>query len=531
MSVGQAINRKRSGSIWQPLRIPLFRNLLLANLVSDIGTFMQNVGAAWLMVSFKVGPAYVALTQTAAALPFFLLAPIAGPVGDIVDRRKLVLSTELWMLIAAIAIAVLAIGHAMSPWVLLGLTFALSAGDAFEAPTWRAILPELVGKEELAPASALNGIEFNFARAVGPALAGLVIAVAGVSTAFVVNAISFLGVLAVIARWKRSAVARTGPRENLGGAIVAGLRYIRFSPQIKAVLVRQGASMFFASALLALLPSLAHSVSPSAIGYGILLGVFGVGAVLGAIALQPLRSLWPVEAVVSGGVAIVAAGMIAMGSVRSLAALLPIMLVTGAAWICFVSLTSAIMQTLTPDWVRARVLAMFLFVFQGSVAIGSAVFGAVAQRVGIHSALHWAGLGAAASIGLAFNFRIPNAAADLSPGIHARIPAFLEKTSAEDDSGPVLVTVEYTVLPARRAEFERLMKRYRLTRRRDGASRWEIFRDIQNGDRYFEMFLVPSWAEHLRQHERQTKSDEELDNQIRSCVTEEPTVHHLLYTG
>lgn len=531
MGVGQAIKKKPSGSIWQPLRIPIFRNLLFANLVSDIGTFMQNVGAAWLMVSFRVGPAYVALTQTAAALPFFLLAPIAGPAGDIVDRRKLVLSTEIWMLIVAIAIAVLAILHAMSPWVLLGLTFALSAGDAFESPTWRAILPELVGTEELAAASALNGLEFNFARAVGPALAGLVIAVAGVSTAFVVNAISFLGVLAVIARWKRSAVAPRGPRESLGGAIVAGLRYVRFSPQIKAVLVRQGASMFFASGLLALLPSLAHSVSPSAIGYGILLGVFGAGAVLGAIALQPLRSLWSVEVVVSGGVAIVAAGMIIMGTVRSLAALLPVMLVAGAAWICFVSLTSALMQTLTPDWVRARVLATFLFVFQGSVAIGSAVWGAVAQRVGIHSALHWAGFGAAASIALAFNFRIPNAAADLSPGIHARIPAILQKTSAQNEAGPVLVTVEYIVLPARRAEFEKLMKRYRFARRRDGASRWEMFRDIENTDRYFEVFLSPSWAEHLRQHERQTKADEEVETQIRSCVTEDPIVHHLIYSS
>jgi len=238
------------------------------------------------MVSLGVGPAYVALTQTAASLPFFFLAPVAGPIGDIVDRRKLVLFAEVWMIIAALAIAVFTIAGLMSPWLLLGLTFALSAGDAFEAPTWRAVLPELVGKDDIAAASALNGIEFNFARAVGPALAGLVIAAAGIAVAFVVNVLSFTGVLAVVATWKRPASKRTVPRENLLGAIAAEVRYIRFSPQIKAVMVRQGAAMFFASGLLALLPSLAHNVSTSATGYGILLGIFGGGAVLGAVALQ-----------------------------------------------------------------------------------------------------------------------------------------------------------------------------------------------------------------------------------------------------
>ena len=503
----------------------------MADLVSDIGTFMQNVGAAWLMVSFGVGPAYVALTQTAASLPFFLLAPVAGSVGDVVDRRKLVLLTEAWMIVAASAIALLTIGGIMTPWLLLALTFALSAGDAFEAPSWRAILPELVGQDDLAAASALNGIEFNFARAVGPALAGLVIAIAGVAVAFIVNVVSFAGVFVVIANWKRPARKTAAPREKLAGAIVAGFRYIRFSPEIKAVMVRQGASMFFASGLLALLPSLAHDVSRSAIGYGILLGLFGGGAVLGAIALQPLRSRWSVEAVVSGGVVIVGVAMIGMGSVHTLGALLPLMIAAGTAWICFVSLISALMQTLTPDWVRARVLAMFLLVFQGSVAIGSAAWGAVAQRVGVQTALHWAGLGAIASVGLALAFRLPDTTADLSPGIHWRVPAILGDLVAKNEAGPVLVTVEYTVPSQHQSQFEALMNEYRLARRRDGASRWEIFRDVEHTDRYVEVFLVRSWAEHLRQHERQTKADEELESQIRHCIVGEPTVRHLLYAS
>src|SRR6202451_1760428 len=191
-----------STGAWHPLRNPLFRNLLIADLVSDIGTFMQTVGAAWLMTTLTRSTTYVALIQTASALPFFLLALPAGSIGDIIDRRKVILSTETWMLLIATVLFVLTIACRRSPVMLLILTFALSAGDAFETPTWRAVLPELVRKEDLPAASALNGIEFNIARAIGPALAGGLIAAAGVGAAFLVNVASFAGVIFVVARWK-----------------------------------------------------------------------------------------------------------------------------------------------------------------------------------------------------------------------------------------------------------------------------------------------------------------------------------------
>ncbi len=219
-----------SAGLGRPLRVPTFRNLLIADLVSDIGTFMQSVGAAWLMVSLHAGPGYVALIQTAASLPYFLLALPAGAAGDIFDRRRLVLFTEIWMMGVALILAILTIVGLTSPWLLLALTFALSAGDAFETPTWRAVLPELVSKDDLAAASALNGIEFNLARAVGPALAGMVIAVAGVSTAFIANVISFCGVIVVVARWKRPIRKHTAPPETLTGATVAAVRYVLNSP-------------------------------------------------------------------------------------------------------------------------------------------------------------------------------------------------------------------------------------------------------------------------------------------------------------
>src|ERR1700677_5186454 len=227
-----------SPNLWRPLRVTVFRNLLVADLISDAGAFMQNVGAAWLMVSLGAGPIYVALTQTAASLPYFLLALPAGSAGDIVDRRKLILFTESWMMGVALILAILTIAGVMTPWILLALTFALSAGDAFETPSWRAVLPELVPKDELANASALNGIEFNLARAVGPALAGLIIAATGVVTAFLVNFVSFFGVIVVVARWKRPVRKRTTPPESLPGATVAAIRYVRYSPDILTVVVR-----------------------------------------------------------------------------------------------------------------------------------------------------------------------------------------------------------------------------------------------------------------------------------------------------
>jgi MFS family permease len=513
---------------WRPLRTPIFRNLLLADVLSDIGTFMQTVGAAWLMVSLGAGPMYVALTQTASALPFFVFALPAGAIGDIVDRRKLILFTEFWMVGVAIVLAVATIGGFMSPWLLLGLTFALSAGDAIETPTWRAILPELVKNEDLAAASALNGIEFNLARAVGPALAGLVIAAAGVGAAFALNVLSFTGVILLVVRWKRPVRRRTTPPETVAGATVAALRYVRYSPTLLGMMFRSGLTMFFASALLALMPSVARSVSDSPTGYGILLGSFGAGAVLGALTLAPARARWSTDTVASGGVAILGLMTIAAGFMHGMALLAATMLVAGAAWIVFISLVSALMQILAPDWVRARVLAIFMLVFQGGLAAGSAFWGVVAGWADVQHALLWAGLGIVATAALGLVAKLPDTTTDVSPWNHWRMPAIVADVRPEFDQGPVLVTVEYRVHSDRAPEFLHSIHAYGRIRRRDGAFRWGIFRDVEDGDRYVETFLVSSWAEHLRQHERSTKADREIESRLRAYVTGTPSVRHLV---
>jgi MFS family permease len=520
---------KDVSSLWRPLRAPTFRNLLVADVVSDMGAFMQNVGAAWLMVSLHAGPLYVALTQTASALPFFVFALPAGSIGDIVDRRKFILFTEIWMAGVAILLAAVTLGGHMSPLLLLILTFALSAGDAFESPTWRAVLPELVAKEDLASASALNGIEFNFARAVGPALAGVVIAAWSVGTAFAINAASFLGVIAVVARWKRHAQKRTAPPETLSGATAAAIRYVRYSPSVRMVLFRSGVGMFFASGLLALLPSVAHAVSGGPITYGILLGCFGLGALMGALVMQRVRARWPAETVVAVGVLIFGFGTMASGILHSLPLLGANMLVAGAAWIVFISLFNVMVLNLAPDWVRARVLAVSMLVVQGAMAGGGAVWGALASRTGIHVALIWAGAGSIAAAGLGLFFKLPDTTVDLTPWVHWKLPAALSEDPSAADSGPVLVTVEYDVEPERQTAFLQAMHKYERIRRRDGAYRWGIFRDLETPNRYLETFLVDSWTEHLRQHERSVRADSEVVERVRSLARGTPTVRHLAY--
>ena len=519
-----------SPNLWRPLRVTVFRNLLIADVISDAGAFMQNVGAAWLMVSLGAGPIYVALTQTAASLPYFLLALPAGSAGDIVDRRKLILFTESWMMGVALILAILTIAGVMSPWILLVLTFALSAGDAFETPAWRAILPELVPKEDLAAASALNGIEFNLARAVGPALAGTIISVAGVATAFVANFVSFFGVILVVARWKRPVRKRSAPPESFSGATVAAIRYVRHSPAILTVLLRTGVVMFFSSALFALLPTVSRSVNQNATGYGLLLGCFGGGAIIGALVMQSARDRWTMESIVSTGVVSLGLVILAMSGLHRLSTLAAVMLVGGAAWVIFISLINALVQNLAPDWVRARVLAIFILVYQGSYALGTAAWGAVAQRSGVGTALVYAGVGTIATAAIALFAQLPDSTADLSPWNHWRMPVVIGEVGADVEKGPVLVTIEYAVIPKRTAEFVDAMHEYGRMRRRDGAYQWAIFRDTEVADRYLEIFLVNSWAEHLRQHERQTQADRELEGRIYSYLSGEPMVRHLIDT-
>jgi MFS family permease/quinol monooxygenase YgiN len=514
-------------STWRTLHLPMFRNLLVADLVSDVGTFMQGVGAAWLMVSQGAGPLLVALTQTASAFPFFLLALPAGALGDIFDRRKLILTTEVWMFSVAIMLVVLTALHLITPWVLLFLTLALSIGDALEAPSWRAVLPEVVPQEGLMSAIALNGIEFNLARAIGPALGGFLIEALGITAVFSLNAASYLGVLWVIARWKRPP-RQPGPlRETVSGAIRAAVRYTRNAPEILTVLGRIGCIMFFASAFWALLPTVAHELRRSVTLYGLLLTVFGAGAVLGAMVLQRTRSLISSDAMLGLGTTVFAGALWGVAAFKSVALLSVAILFGGAAWTAIMSLMTTVMQNLAPVWVRARAMAVFMLVYMGTWTAGSAFWGYLAGREGTHFSLITAAIGTAVCPILVLISRLPDSPVDLGDWDHWGKPMLVGEV--DPSQGPVLVTVEYEVEPRNADEFLEALHKFARVRRRDGASRWGVYRDTEHPTHYVETFIVESWAEHLRQHERLTRGDRDLEENVGRFESKSIKVRHFIY--
>jgi MFS family permease len=516
-------------SAWSPLRRPLFRALWIATVTSNVGTWMQNVGAVWLMTSLAPTPLFVALVQTATSLPVFLVGLPAGALADVVDRRRLLLFTQGWMLLAAAALGVLTLMGAVTPWVLLTLTFAIGLGSAMNSPAWQAITPELVPREELPAAVALGGVGFNLARAVGPALGGAVVAAAGAGAAFLVNAASYLGVMLVLFRWQPTLEASPLPAERVLGAVRTGLRYVRYAPALPAVLVRAGLFILCASALWALLPIVARNrLGLGAGGYGILLGCLGAGAVAGAVFLPGIRSRTTLDGLIAGATLIFAAVSAALAYAPAFVLLCAAMLAGGGAWMAVMSSLNVAAQTAAPAWVRARALGAYLLVFQGGFAAGSALWGGVAARFGEPTALIAAALGLVAGLAAGRRYPLAGEELDLTPSAHWAEPIVAREPEPED--GPVLVTVEYWIPPERAPEFVRAMRAVGRLRRRDGAMRWGLFYDVAQPRRFVETFLVESWAEHLRQHERVTAADQAVEERARAFHNGDapPIVSHLV---
>ena len=509
---------ERESSTWGLLRLPLFRALWLASVASNLGTWMHNVGAEWLMTTLAPTPFVVALMQTAETAPTFLLALPAGALADIIDRRRLLIVSQAWMLLAAVALAASTLMGLTSPTALLLLTFALGLGAAMNAPAWQAILPEVIPRGELAAAVSLNSVAFNIARALGPALGGLVVAAAGVWAVFLLNSLSFVGIILVLYRWRRERVESISPTERVVGAMRAGVRYARHAPELRNVLVRTGVFALCASALWATMPLVARvELGLGPFEYGLLLGCLGAGAVAGAFALAWARRVVSVNLLVVLGTLVFAGATAALAYVRVYPLLCAAMLCGGVAWMTTMSSFNVSVQTVVPEWVRARALALYLLVFFGSLAAGSAAWGAAAA--------------AALLVGLAATPLFPlrgGEGLDLNPSLHWSEPTFVHEPPPED--GPVLVTVEYLIDPARSAEFAYVMRESKRIARRDGATRWGLFADPARPGRYLETFLVESWAEHMRQHARVTNEDRAVHELLRSFHTGDapPVVSHLI---
>ena len=350
------------------------------------------------------------------------------------------------------------------------------------------------------------------ARAGGPALAGLLNAAVGVGIAFVLNALSFLGLIYVIARWKRHSSKSKLPSETLAGATTAALRYVRYSPSVRVLLLRAACVIFFSSSFWALLPTIAKSLSGGSLAYGLLLGFFGVGAVLGASVLQRLRKAYSIETIVSAATAIFAVILSATAVIHHFWILCVFLCFGGAAWTIFMSVFNTLVQHLAPDWVRARVLSVYLFVFQGSVAIGSALWGFAAGRTSPQTAVLVSGFGIAACLLLRFPFRLGDPGMALEVWNHWGKPVPFAEPAP--DQGPVLVTIEYKIYPEHAGAFLEAVHGYERVRRRDGATRWDIFYDAEVPGKYLETFVVESWAEHQRQHDRFTNADRAVERRV-----------------
>lgn len=521
---------ERKSSTWGPLRLPIFRALWLAAVASNVGTWMHNVGAEWLMTTLAPSPLLVALMQTAETAPTFLLALPAGALADIVDRRRLLLFSQGWMLVAAVGLAVATLTGVTTPSVLLVLTFGLGLGAAMNAPAWQAIVPELVPREELTAAVSLNSVAFNIARAVGPALGGIIVAALGSWAVFLLNSLSFVGVIFVLYRWRRETVESIAPTERVVGAMRAGLRYTRHAPELKSVLVRTGVFALCASALWAMMPLVARTeLKLNAFQYGMLLGCLGAGAVAGVFAIAWARRNVSVNLLVVLGSVVFAGTTAALGYLTNYALLCVALLAGGVAWMTTMSSFNISAQTVVPEWVRARALALYLLVFFGALATGAAAWGALAERAGLHVTLYTAA--AAMLVGLVATPFFPlrgGEGLDLNPSLHWTDPTFVQEPHPEQ--GPVLVTVEYFIDPERAREFTHAMQDIKRIVRRDGATRWGLFADTAQPGRYLETFLVESWAEHMRQHARVTNEDLAAQTRARSFHVGDapPVVTHLV---
>src|SRR5450432_2533105 len=507
-------------SAWSPLKNALFRSLWIATIVSNIGTWMQDVGAGWLMTSLSSSPSLVALVEAADSFPLMLLALPAGALADIVDRRRLLIVVQVYMLLVAGALGILTWLDLTTPWVLIGFVFALGVGSAMVMPAWAAIVPDLVPADDMPAAIALNSIAINVSRAIGPAIAGVLVAAVGAWLVFVLNALSYIGILVVLLRWRREHHKSTLPAERFLSAIRVGMRFVMHTRTLQVVLIRGGAFFIFASATWSLFPLIVRQeLGRGPEIYGLLLTCIGIGAVAGAMLLPRVRAKITRDGLVAGASALYAVAALALAHIQNIGLLAVAMLATGAAWISILSALQVSAQLTLPAWVRARGLAAFVVVFMGGMALGSILWGQVATHIGIPGALMTAAFGMLIAIALTSQFKLGNQRAlDHRPSMDWPAPVLAE--IPEPDGGPVLVTIEYRVQLARRVEFVTSMNAVREMRRRNGAYFWELFHDSADPAHFIECFMDESWVEHMRQHERASISDREILDAAKQFMVE-----------
>ena len=492
-----------------PLGRPIFRALWLALIVSSMGSWMHDVGAAWLMTTLAPDPFMVSLVQAASLLPLFFLTLPAGALADIFDRRRYLITCQLWLLLTAASLGVLTLAGLTNEWLLLAMTVSMGCGTAMLMPAFSALIPDLVPREELTAAITLNSIAFNATRALGPAVAGTILSITGPGIVFLINAVSFSAVIWVIYRWRNEQPASALPSERFIGSLRTGLRYVRRASELHAVILR-GMGLFAAmSAPLAFLPLVVKSeLQQGPQTYGVLLGCIGAGAVATGALLPWLRQRLSADVVILMGSFGVVLASVALAYVRNLPLLALAMLALGASWISAQSTLQVTAQMSLPGWVRARGLAVFIASFMGVMALGAMGWGKLAAATSLQTALlAAAGLGALGTL-LTSRLSLERVTrTDTTPAEPPPLEPRLTPPAGDEDRGPVLVTIEYEVNPDDTEAFIAAMQDVRRVRLRNGSAAWGLFQDTRNERCFRETFLDQSWLDHLRQRYRVTRSD------------------------
>lgn len=546
-NTGPATPPSESPSGFEPLRIPLFRDRWIASTISSVGTWMQDTAGTWFMTSLTASPLLIALMQTAASLPVLILGLLAGATADIFDRRKLLIFWQAWMLSSVGILAILTFLGYVSPWTLLALTFMLNIGSAMNNPAWQAIIPELVPRELIPDTVSINSAGNNLARAVGPALGGLMVAAfqridTGAGSVFLLNAVSYAAVIWVLVNWKRVPLFKsTLPSERIAASIRSGIRYVRYSPDLRSSLVRTFTFAFFVSAIWALLAVVAsHVLHQGALGYGILNGSLGVGALIGATALPRVRRRFSADRIIAAATLYNVVTLLILAFSHHSWLIIITLMFSGFAWTSTLSTLNTSIQLAVPAWVQARALGTYLMTFQGGMALGSVLWGALAERISTPISLAIAAGGLVLTLPIVSRFHIlQGPVPDHTPYKWKRpapqpIPFPTMDSEPADDlssAGPVRISVDYRIPAENYAEFTRAIHDLRGVRLRDGAIRWGIYRDATDPEHLNETFVMESWLDYLRSRERVTAADEQIRERVRTLHRgpEPPRTTHQIY--
>jgi predicted MFS family arabinose efflux permease len=517
-------------SRWGAFGHAAFTIIWTASIVSNIGTAMFDTASGWLITSLNADPLAVSLVQVAVSLPLFLFTLPAGALADVIDARRLLIAVETATVVVSAIFAIFVTFGWATPFGLLATTFLLGVGGALSSPAWLATTPLLVPRSDLDSAVAANSVGFNLSRAVGPALGGVIIAAFGVATPFWLFGISNLGIIAALLWWKAPRKsAQSLPAERLTSAVRTGVRHAANNPFLVATLVRALAFFPFASAYWALLPLVAHSQmnqgGPTL--YGAFLGAIGLGAIIGSLALNWLKSQLGPNGLVAMGTLATALALVLFGLAREPLAAVFACILAGASWTVVLTSLYVSAQVALPDWVRGRGLAIFLTVIFGATTVGSALWGKVAGMESLPIAHYAAAAGAILAIPLTWLWKLQTGEGlDLTPSMHWRAPQLARKI--ENNQGPVLVTVQYRIDLKDRARFLAALDELGYERKRDGAYAWGVFEDTAEVGRFVETFLIESWLELMHSHERVTNADRMLEDAIRKLLKGPPRVTHLI---